>query len=275
MKTSTEDRTAAVLSYLRLQLSLTKSVEELLEEYQSGDPYPHLILDNMFSEEVLDSLVDELPPFTSEKWVHERHDRLVKSNLRSAVDLGDHAFQFASVMHSAGFLYFVSEITGVRPLLPDPYLSGAGYHVVPAGGKFDVHADRNIDQNSGLERRLAMLIYLNKDWRPEYGGQLELWNQEGTKCEKVVEPIFNRTILFEIGDKNFHAVRPVTDGLGLKRRSFAIYYHSVGKNLVGHNSIYAPAVYRTKTPLSRRIVRAALPPILYNAFKKMMKGADY
>lgn len=271
MKIAKEDRTAEVLSFLHLQLNLTKSVEELLEIYKTAQPYPHLVFDNFFPAATLDALLEELPPLSSEKWVHERHDRLVKSNLRSAVDLGGHAFNFAAVLHSAAFLYFLSEITGIRPLLPDPYLSGAGYAVVPEGGKFDVHADRNIDQHSGLQRRLAMLIYLNKDWKTEYGGQLELWDQKGTRCERVIEPIFNRVVTFEIGDKNFHAVRPVTDGLGVMRRSFQVYFHSVGTNFIGHNSIYAPPVYQTKGPLGRRIARDTLPPFIMRTLTKVLK----
>ncbi len=260
------NRTEKVLSFVRCDLSIDKSVDELLHEYQHAAPFPHLVLDDLFPYETLNPVLDELPSPSSEKWVHEHTDHLVKSNLRSAADLGDQTFQFASILHSAGFLYFLSEITGVKALLPDPYLTGAGYHVVPEGGKFDVHADRNTDHNSGLERRVVMLIYLNRSWAPEYGGQLELWNQQGTKCEKVIEPLFNRTVIFEIGDKNFHGVRPVI-GAGVARRSFAVYFHTVGKRLVMHNSIYAPTIYQNKGSLLRRIGRETLPPFLSRALK--------
>lgn len=265
---SSGNRTATVLSYVRCPLSLDANVEELLERYKTAAPFPYLVLDNLFPSEVLDALLAELPPLTSEKWVHDRQDETVKSNLRSAVDLGDRGHEFASMLHSAGFLYFLSEITGIRPLLGDPYLTGGGYHVVPEGGKFDIHADRNTDHFSGLERRLAMLTYLNKEWKPEYGGQLELWNQDATKCEQVVEPMFNRTAIFQIGDKNFHGVRPVV-GKGRMRRSFAAYFHSVGRGIRLHNSLYAPQIYRDKTGLAKVLVREALPPFLYRALKNV------
>lgn len=266
-----DKRTAEVLSYVRMPLTLPESVGTLRDQYRNASPYPHLVLDNLFPDDVLQQILDELPPMESEKWVHERHDRLVKSNLRSAVYLSDKAFEFASVLHSAGFLYFLSELTGVQALLPDPYLSGAGYHVVPPGGLFDVHADRNMDQNSGLERRVVMLIYLNKNWKTEYGGQLEIWNQEGTKCEKVVEPIFNRAVMFEIGDKNFHGVRPIVDNVGLSRHSFAVYFHTTSQHLIPHNSIYTPMTYQTKEPLPKRIIKQTVPPFLFDAAKKIMK----
>jgi len=267
-------RTAEVLSFVRCKLVSNKDVEDLLTDYKSARPYPHLVLDDVFPAEILNALLEELPPPSSEKWVHERHERFVKSNLRSAADLGEKSYQFISVLHSAAFLYFLSEITGIKTLLGDPYLSGGGYHVVPEGGKFDVHADRNTDLNCGMERRLAMLIYLNKNWKAEYGGQLELWNQKGTECEKIIEPIFNRTVIFQIGDKNFHGVRPVVGGHGLSRKAFVVYFHTVGKNLVFHNSIYAPTIYQAKKSLVKRIAKEALPPFLFRALKTL-SGRDY
>jgi hypothetical protein len=268
------DRTSAVLSSLRCNLSLAKSPEELLDDYQTAHPFPHLVLDELFPPETLNSLLEELPPASSSKWVNERHDRMIKSNLRSAVDLSEQAFQFAATIHSASFLYFLSEITGIKALLPDPYLSGAGYHVIPPGGKFDVHADRNTDHFSGLERRLAMLVYLNKSWDPQYGGQLELWNQDGTQREKVIDPIFNRTAIFEIGDRNFHAVRPVTERSGRQRISFAVYYHTVGRNIASHNSLFAPEIYQGKRQRARQMARDILPPVLFRALRGLKGKID-
>jgi hypothetical protein len=270
---SGDKRTGEVLSYIRIPLALPDSVDSLRGQYRTANPYPHLVLDGLFPDELLMQLLEELPPITSEKWVHEHYDRHFKSNLRSAVYLGEQAFQFTSVLHSAGFLYFMTEITGIKALLPDPYLSGGGYHVVPPGGLFDVHADRNMDIHSGLERRIAMLIYLNKDWKPEYGGQLEIWDQQATRCEKVVEPLFNRTVIFEIGDKNFHGVRPIVESFGVSRRTFALYFHVASKDLVPHSSIYTPMTYqdRTGVPALKRFTQQVLPPFLFTSAKKLLR----
>jgi hypothetical protein len=269
---TTTDRTTEVLSFLRCKLSPRRSLRDLLEDYRLAQPFPHLILDDLFPGEILDSILAELPPASSEKWLNQRDPLMIKSNLRSAVDLDEHGYAFVSVLHSAAFLYFLTEITGIKALLPDPYLGGAGYHVMHEGGKFEVHADRNIDYHSGLQRRLAMLVYLNEGWQPKLGGQLELWNRNGTRCEKVVEPIFNRTVLFEVNDSNFHAVRPVASGSGAARKSFAAYFHTVGGGLVPHNSVYAPSVYRQKDGFVHRVARETLPPFLWRGLRKL-KGA--
>lgn len=199
--------------------------------------------------------------------VHHRNSQFVKSNLRSAVDLGPAGYEFAAFLNSAGFLYLLSEMTGIWGLLPDPYLGGAGYHVVPSGGKFDVHADRNTDLHTGLLRRVVVLIYLNKDWDAAFGGQLELWNADATQCEKTIEPLFNRAVVMEIGDTNFHAVRPVlTDSRS--RMSFAAYYHTVGeKGFEEHHSIYAPSFYQKKDPVYKRLARGLVPPLLLRAIR--------
>jgi hypothetical protein len=269
MTSTSNGHLAGIASMMQGKINLPATTAELQVQYKNAKPFPYLVLDNLFPADTLEDMMAELPPMTDDKWVHDRNENSVKSNLRSAVDLGPHGFQFAAFLNSAAFLYLLSEMTDIWGLLGDPYLGGAGYHVVPAGGKFNVHADRNTDMSTGLFRRLAMLTYLNHDWDPAFGGQLELWNDDATRCEKVVEPIFNRTLIMEIGDKNFHAVRPVfTDSRA--RMSFATYYHTVGANdLKPHSSIYAPTFYQKKEPLGKRLAKDWLPPVVLRTLKSM------
>jgi len=257
--------------HLKQPIRLPDTAENLHTQYVTAQPFPHLILDGLFTDEALEELLEEIPSLHDDRWVHHEERRLSKSNLRSAVDLGEIGYRHLSFLHSAAFLYLLAEVTGVWHMVPDPYLSGAGYHVVPAGGRFDVHADRNVDHNTGLTRRLAMITYLNKNWQPDFGGQLELWSTDASRCEVVVEPLFNRTILFEVADRNFHGVRPVEKD-GVERKSFAIYFHTVGlgdgKTAAPHNSIYAPTFYRSQTEM-KRIVRDCIPPLLLRGVQRM------
>lgn len=258
-----------ILPFLKQQVVLPESPSQLQQRYKSASPYPHLVLDNIFAPETLHSLIDEIPPLNQENWVDHDEQRLSKLNLRSAVYLGEASFQFVSFIHSAAFLYLLSEITGISGLLPDPYLGGGGYHVIPHGGRFDVHADRNVDQITGLLRRVVMITYLNEDWPSEYGGQLELWDTEGKQCVKKVDPVFNRTVLFEIGDKNFHGVRPVIGDHGRARKSFAFYFHTTPMGEVSaHNSIYAPNCYIKRDPV-KEFVMDLVPPIVRKTVKKI------
>jgi 2OG-Fe(II) oxygenase superfamily len=258
-----------IMSFLKHKITLPESPADLHLKYQSAKPFPHVVIDNMFSSEVLENIIREIPRPSVENWVDHDDEHITKSNLRSAIYLGETGYQHVSFVHSAAFLYLISEITGIWALVPDPYLGGSGYHVVPQGGKFDLHADRNIDQTTGLARRLAMITYLNQDWKPDYGGQLELWNSDATRCEASIVPQFNRTVIFEVGDKYFHGVHPVTGTAGRTRKSFVFYFHTVGlKGSSPHSSIYAPSFYAKETPV-KNFLRDLVPPVLLKAVRRV------
>ena len=81
-------------------------------------------------------------------------------------------------MNSLRVLLFLEALTGIEGLIPDPYFGGGGPHQIQPGGFLKIHADFNVHPQLKLDRRLNMLIYLNKDWREEYGGHLELWDRD-------------------------------------------------------------------------------------------------
>src|SRR3954451_19085559 len=87
-------------------------------------------------------------------------------------------------------------MTGIKGPIPDPYFLGGGLHEISEGGHLSMHADFNHHTPLNLERRINMLIYLNKDWKDEYGGQLELWDSEMTKKYHSIVPVFNRCVIF-------------------------------------------------------------------------------
>ncbi|WP_433983079.1 hypothetical protein RBB78_15595 [Tunturiibacter empetritectus] len=64
-------------------------------------------------------------------WVHHNTQNLEKLGQKSAAGLGPAGFQLVALLHSAPFLYLLSEITGIWNLLPDPYMHGAGYSIIP------------------------------------------------------------------------------------------------------------------------------------------------
>jgi hypothetical protein len=247
-------------------------VEILATRFKNAKPFPHVVIDNLFSDDLLDELLRETPPIHDDYWVHHDDEHEEKYGLRSAVELGPTGFQLTAFLHSASFLYFLSELTGIWQLLPDPYLQGAGYSLMPHGAKFDVHCDRNVAYQTGLSRRLALIVYLNKDWRHEYGGQLELWNQDGTRCDAVVEPVFNRTIVFAVDEGCYHGVpSPINSPFGWSRKSFLLYFHTAesgDRTLTPHTSIWSPAFYGKKRTGFRNFVRDLTPPLLLRSFRR-------
>jgi hypothetical protein len=75
-----------------------------------------------------------------------------------------------------------------------------------------------------------VLIYLNKDWREEYGGHLELWDKGITRCEARISPVFNRVVIFSITDSHYHGhPDPLRCPPGMTRKSLALYYYTNGR----------------------------------------------
>ena len=63
-----------------------------------------------------------------------------------------------------------------------------GIHEIKKGGFLKIHADFNFHPKLKLSRRINMLIYLNKEWKEDYGGHLELWDRKMENCKVKILP---------------------------------------------------------------------------------------
>jgi len=259
------------------KIQLPEHLDEIKTAYRTGKPFPYVVIDDLFRPESLDPLLSEMAVMSQDQWVNvDRDPRERTVRMRSAAEMqaaGDH---IVGIVHSAAFLYLLSEITGIASLLPDPYLQGGGFAVMRRGDYFDVHADRNVAYETGLTRRLAMIIFLNKNWKPEYRGQLQLWTPDGKRCEASIDPLFNRTILFEVAYPNYHGVpEPLACPPDRVRQSFIAYYHTAGlekSQVKPHTTIFAPRFYGTPGSSFRSIVREITPPFMVRLARRIFGG---
>ena len=270
------DLTADFAALLAGRVQLPAQIEELRESYRAAQPFPHLVVDGLFASSLLDAVLEEMASMSERQWMLvEKQSQERIRRMRSGVELGGAGAQLVGLLHSAPFLYLLSEITGVWQLLPDPYLQGAGYASMQRGDFFNVHSDRNVAYETGLSRRLAMIVFLNKSWEPGYNGQLELWDPQGTRREVSIDPLYNRTVIFEVAYPNYHGVpAPIACPADRSRQSFIVYYHTVGiegkLDVTPHSSIFAPHFYRPKRTLLRSLAREVTPPLLLKAAKKLV-----
>jgi Rps23 Pro-64 3,4-dihydroxylase Tpa1-like proline 4-hydroxylase len=127
-------------------------------------------------------------------------------------------------------LRFLEDITGIAHLIPDPYLEGGGFHSIGAGGFLKIHADFNWHAKLNLHRRLNVLLYLNSKWSEDWGGDLELWDQDMTRCVKKITPVINRLVIFSTTDSSFHGhPDPLMCPSDVIRKSIALYYYTAGR----------------------------------------------
>jgi Rps23 Pro-64 3,4-dihydroxylase Tpa1-like proline 4-hydroxylase len=137
---------------------------------------------------------------------------------------------FTEYLNSQSFVDFLQELTGIKEkLIADHEFSGGGLHEIKRGGYLKLHADFNKHSNK-LDRRLNILIYLNKDWKEEYGGHFELWDRDLAKCAQKIKPDFNTLALFTTTDFSYHGhPDPLQCPENMSRKSLAMYYYSEGR----------------------------------------------
>ena len=111
-------------------------------------------------------------------------------------------------------------------LLADPELVGGGMHQTGPRGHLDVHIDFNFIPERSLHRRLNILVYFNKDWKREWGGEIELWDEHVKTCVHSFSPLFNRCVVFETNEVSYHGVTAVKCPEDRSRKSFAAYYYT-------------------------------------------------
>jgi len=207
--------------------------------YINAHPFPHIVIDNFLNEFVLDQILSELTVYnnwTTDISDYVRAHQVEKYFTPQGMDPNDlHRFAHYApktklvidYLNSQEVLQFLERMTGITQLMPDPELFGGGVHKIGQGGKLDIHADFNIQYKSGLHRRINMLIYLNKDWQDSWGGELELWAKDLSKCFAKIKPIFNRAVIFNITDDAYHGhPHPLTTPPGVSRYSVAMYYYT-------------------------------------------------
>lgn len=201
---------------------------ELQEQYANAVPFPHYVFNNFWNEEELKRAVEEITLIKPFLWQQGDHDAQQRKLWIEAVQQLPQAIRHVLVeMNSPHFVQFISALTSIPDLLPDPTYLGGGLHRVCSGGKLAIHADFNWHPQLKLHRRVNALLYLNEKWFEEWGGHLELWEPDMSRCAKSLAPVFNRLVVFTITDTAFHGhPEPLATPAGTDRLAFALYYYT-------------------------------------------------
>jgi hypothetical protein len=200
---------------------------ELSDTYANGSPFPHIVIDDFLPAEILETCLAQFPSGLKDGDEYFQRDQ---ERYKAQFNPDTLAHQLRTLFYSFNskpFIRVLENITGIKGLIPDPYFLGAGFHEIGQGGHLSVHVDFNHHKPMNLERRINVLIYLNKDWRAEYGGQLELWDSSMAECRQSIVPLFNRCVVFSTTDSSYHGNPQIVNHPdGVTRKSIALYYYT-------------------------------------------------
>jgi Rps23 Pro-64 3,4-dihydroxylase Tpa1-like proline 4-hydroxylase len=226
VNTAATDR-KSIFDYGRWQQSLSENQRA----YQRAAPYPHIFLDDFLEEWAAEQALSEFPAVKDAGWIHYVHVNEKKHGLNKMDLLPPFIRSVIAELNSPEFVAYLSQLTGIPDLLPDDMLEGGGLHQSKRNGFLNVHADFTVHPHKrNWRRRVNVLVYLNKDWQPEYNGDLELWDRQMKGCAQKIEPVFNRCVVFNTDQDSYHGLpEPIQCPEDMTRKSIALYYFTEEK----------------------------------------------
>lgn len=220
--------------------SLESDADRLHRDYMAADPFPHIVIDDFLAPGVAEAAATEFPPLDAEQWTNYLHVNERKFSHTDPSTWGSTLQEILAELNSPRFVSFVGRLIGIEDLIPDPSLEGGGLHQSTTGGFLNMHADFTVHPHMrSWQRRANLLLYLNPGWKPEYGGDLELWSRDMTHCVEKVAPIANRMLIFTTDETSFHGhPEPMRCPEGVARRSLALYYFTVEQDPLVRSTEY-------------------------------------
>ena len=207
----------------------TETLPALSRRYRENQPVPHIFLPDFLEPEVGRAIAEEFPGPQSEAWTHYQHQNENKLGLAKRECFPPELGAVADELNSPQFVNWLSRLTGIPGLVADPMLEGGGLHQSGRGGFLNVHTDfSNHHYHKHWRRRVNLILYLNPNWRDEWGGAIELWDSAMHHCVAKYPPLLNQALIFNTDDRSFHGFpEPLQCPEGASRKSLALYYYTV------------------------------------------------
>jgi Rps23 Pro-64 3,4-dihydroxylase Tpa1-like proline 4-hydroxylase len=246
------------------------------KEYQSGKPYHYIAIDDFLPDEVIRDVYKQALEIDQKPSEHSSSQEHLKASYNPDI-LPEYTRLVFNALNSQSFIRFLEEMTGINGLIADPYFKGGGIHRTNNGGYLGFHADFNHHNQMDLERRLNVLIYLNPDWKAEYGGAFEIWTDDMKDRIASYPPIMNRMCCFSTSSTSMHGnPEPVNHPEGNPRISIALYYYTATwtESHVAHSTLFRPRPGTSDQGTNQqdrlRIMRKYTPPVLHPFAEKLM-----
>ena len=227
-----------------------KKIDKL--EYLNNKPFSHIQLNDCWESSLLKQCSKDIYKFNN--WEGEKNFFAAKEKTysRKYKQFPESIKKVMDEINSSEFLDWLTTFTNEKELIADPNFSAGGIQSVGNGGFLKIHADPNWNPTLKLYRRLNVLVYLNENWKEEWGGHLEFWAKDMKRCKKKIVPTFNKTAIFTIDDFNYHGhPDPLKCPPDVRRNTIFAYFYSPikpQKGFISKMSDNYNANYKERSP---------------------------
>lgn len=178
-------------------------------------------VDDLFPADMLDGIL-ELPPLTG---MLRKENLKERKYLSSKLDILSATQQeIVKAFNSERVANVVAEIMGKLSLEVDPSLYNGGVTVMLPGDFMCPHLDNSHDYSRERRRDVVLLYYFSPFWRDDYGGHLELWNDDRQAAPRRFTYRTNRLVIMETTEQSWHSITPIVGPM--PRSSVTSYYYA-------------------------------------------------
>ena len=200
----------------------------LSKQFVTNKPFDHIIIPNFlnesFAEEVYNYFPEDIENNSWHKYYNPIELKYAKDDLENFPPSIKKYFYLLSMPE---IIELFKKLSSIENLEFDPFLHGAGLHIHPRNGRLDLHLDYEKHPKLDKERRLNIILYMSKGWKPEWNGDTELWNSNVSECQSRSSVKFNTAIIFRTNEQSWHGMpEKLTCPNGVFRKSLAYYYIS-------------------------------------------------
>lgn len=231
------------------------NLDQLKDKFLNADPFEHIIIENFLNEDYIEELFLSFPEdIQSENW-YKYNNPIEKKYARDDIKNFPNCLkEFFYILSTQEITNVFSHLSSIKNLESDPYLHGAGLHAHPKDGLLHMHLDYEKHPYLEKERRLNVILYISKDWKEEWNGETQLWDNNMENCV-VKSPVkFNTAIIFKTNETSWHGLpEKICCPEDVLRKSIAYYYispivTSSDDNKFGNDG----SGYRTKATYRKR-----------------------
>ena len=197
----------------------------LAVSHSVGLPVPYTIIDDFLPDELFKTLSFEVDFLQESDWTVFTNGTSLRKECRNFTSTP----RIQSMVYSfqgSTFLKWIEQVTGIDKLVADPHYRGGGITRVSRGNILGLHNDFNWNEQIRLTRRANIILYMNAEWDASWGGDLEFWDFDRTKCLVKIEPRPNRLAIWNYDERLIHGhPHPLACPEHIARQNFIQFYY--------------------------------------------------